>query len=158
MATAPSATPAAPKRSGPGCLFVGIALPVVILIGVVIGTTLDSPDEPPEEVRVEVAAGTTADGTEWQVEAVRDIEGELCAFLLADGVELTGGCGEAADDATFGEETVVFGHLEGDADTARVVLNDAEVIEIETEQIPDFPGRWFATLVDRDVDVEKLES
>ena len=36
MATAPSATPKPSDRSGPGCLVALVALPIVILVGVVV--------------------------------------------------------------------------------------------------------------------------
>lgn len=157
MATAPSATPHVAKRSGPGCLFMAIAFPLVILAGVVVGTALDDPEEAPEEVHVVVAEGTIGT-TEWRVDAVQDVEGELCAFLYADGAQLTGGCGVEPDDATFVDETVVFGRVDGTAASVEVVLSNAEVVEADTVEAEGLEGRWYAVVVPGDVDVEKLQT
>ncbi len=157
MSTPPSATPAPPKRTGPGCLVLGALFLVVVLGGVVIGTALDQPDDPPEERSTSVTDGVAADGTEWRLDAVVDVDEATCAFQFADEAQLTGGCGELADDATFGEETVVFGHVEGDTETVRVVLNVGEVVEIDTVAVDGYEGRYFAELVEGDVDVERLD-
>ena len=157
MSTPPSATPAPPKRSGPGCLVLGGLFLVVVLGGVVIGTALDQPDDPPEERSAPVTDGVAADGTEWRLDAVVDVDEATCAFLFADGAQLTGGCGEVADDATFGDETVVFGHVGGEVETVRVVLNVGRAVEIATVAVDGYEGRFFAELVDGDVDVERLD-
>jgi hypothetical protein len=157
MSSPPSATPAPSKRSGPGCLVLGGLFLVVVLGGIVIGTALDQPDDPPEERSAPVTDGVTGDGTAWRLDAVVDVDEATCAFLFADDVQLTGGCGEVADDATFGEETVVFGHVEGDVDTVRVILNIGEVVEIDTVAVDGYEGRYFAELVAGDVDVERLD-
>lgn len=155
MATAPSATPKPSDRSGPGCVVAVLALPVVITIGIVVGTILNRPDEPPEERSVTVAEGTIGE-VEWRVDAVRDVEGDICAFLYADGVELTGACALIPQDATFGDETVVFGRADADAEEVEVVLDDGEVVEIPTVTVPGIDGRFYVQVVPRDVDAERL--
>lgn len=156
MATSPSATPAAAPRSGPGCLMAAVLLPVVVVVGVVVGTVLNRPEEPEGERSVTVDEGTTADGTVWRVDAVRDVEGDTCAFLLRDGQQLTGGCALTPDDASFGDETVVFGKAASDTATVRVVLSDGEVVEIDTVEVDGIGGRYYAVVVDGDVDAERL--
>ena len=158
MTTLPSATPAPPKRSGPGCVVLAVLLPVVILIGVVVGTALNRPDEPDEERSVTIAEGTTSDGTEWRVDAVRDIEGDLCAFLFEGDAQLTGGCALTPDDATFGDQTVVFGRTASDVTSVRVVLNTGEVVEIDTVEAEGVAGRYYAEVVEGDVDAERLDA
>jgi hypothetical protein len=157
MSTSPSATPAPPKRSGPGCLVIGVLLPIVILIGVVVGTVLNRPDDPDEERSFTVAEGTTRDGTSWRVDAVRDIEGELCAFLFEADAQLTGGCALTPDDATFGDQTVVFGRTASDVTSVRVVLNTGDVVEIDTVDAEGVGGRYYAEVVEGDVDAERLD-
>ena len=158
MTTLPSATPAPPKRSGPGCVVVAILVPIVILIGIVVGTVLNQPDEPEEERSVTVAEGTTRDGTEWRVDAVRDIEGDLCAFLFEAEAQLTGGCALTPDDATFGDQTVVFGRTASDVTSVRVVLNNGTVVEIDTVEAEGLSGRYYAEVVEGDVDAERLDT
>ena len=155
MATAPSATPASPKSSGPGCLVLAIAFPLVILAGIVVGTILNRPDDPPEEEHVTIAEGTI-DGTEWRVDAVRDVEGEVCAFLYENDAQLTGGCELSPDDATFGDETVVFGKAEAGTPSVEVVLDTGETVEIETVEAEGIEGRFYAEVVAGDVNVEGL--
>jgi hypothetical protein len=157
MATPPSATPASRKPSGPGCLVLGILFPVVILAGIVIGTVLNPPDEPDEERSVTIDEGTIG-GTEWRVDAVRDVEGDTCAFLFEDGAQLTGGCALTPDDASFGDQTVVFGKAASDTTSVRVVLSNGEVVEIDTVEAKGLPGRYYAQVVDGDVDAERLDS
>ncbi|MGQ0432734.1 MAG: hypothetical protein ACT452_10070, partial [Microthrixaceae bacterium] len=144
MSSPPSATPEPPLRSGPGCLVIGLLLPVVIVAGIVIGTILDQPGGPDEERSVTLDEGTI-DGTAWRVDAVRDIEGESCAFLYADGEQLSGGCEHTPDDATFGDRTVVFGATSADTTTVRVVLSDARVVEIDTVEADGIDGRFYVT-------------
>lgn len=156
MATSPSATPAAASRSGPGCLMALVLLPVVVLVGVVVGTVLNRPEEPEGERAATVQEGTTRDGTVWRVDAVRDVEGDTCAFLFEDDQQLTGGCALTPDDATFGDETVVFGKAASDSATVRVVLSDGEVVEIDTVEVDGIDGRYYAQVVPGDVDAERL--
>ena len=134
-----------------------VLLPIVILIGVVVGTVLNRPDEPDEERSVTFAEGTTRDGTEWRVDAVRDIEGDLCAFLFEADAQLTGGCALTPDDATFGDQTVVFGRTSSDVTSVRVVLNNGEVVEIDTVEAEGLAGRYYAEVVEGDVDAERLD-
>ena len=155
MATAPSATPSPPSKSGPGCLVVGIAFPLVVLVGIVVGTVLDRPDDPPEERAVTIAEGTIG-ATEWRVDAVRDVEEETCAFVYEDGVQLTGGCALTPQDATFGDETVVFGRAGADAAAVTVILNTGDTVEIDTVEAEGIEGRFYAEVVPGDVDVERL--
>jgi hypothetical protein len=128
---------------------VAVVLPLVILIGVVVGTVLNRPDEPAEERSVTFAEGTTRDGTEWRVDAVRDIEGDLCAFLFEADAQLTGGCALTPDDATFGDQTVVFGRTSSDVSSVRV--------EIDTVEAEGLEGRYYAGVVEGDVDAERLD-
>ena len=60
------------------------------------------------------------------------------------------------DDATFGDETVVFGRADSAAEAVRVVLNVGEVVEIDTVEVEGFEGRFYAELVEGDVDAERL--
>lgn len=155
MATAPSATPKPPDRSGPGCLVFAIALPIVIVIGIVVGTILNRPDDPPEERSVTLDEGTIGD-VAWRVDALRDIEGEVCVFLYEDGVQLTGACALTPQDATFGDETVVFGRADSGAASVEVVLNDGDVVEIPTVTADGIDGRFYVQVVPGDVDAERL--
>ncbi|MET0728139.1 MAG: hypothetical protein ABWZ76_07545 [Acidimicrobiales bacterium] len=156
MSSPPTATTAARTRSGPGCLVLAVLFPIVILAGIVIGTVLNRPEDPPEEKVVTVADGTTVDGTEWRVDAIRDIEGEVCAFLYEDGAQLTGACDSTPQDATFGDETVVFGQTDPSTTSIRVILNNADTVEIDAVEAPGIEGRFYAEVVDGDVDVERL--
>ena len=143
MASPPNATPAPQARSGPGCLLLAVLLPIVILAGVVVGTVLNRSDDADGERSVTIASGAIG-GTEWRVDAVRDIEGDTCAFLYEDGAQLTGGCALTPDDATFGSETVVFGKAATGTLRVRVVLSNGEVVEIETVEAEGLDGRYYA--------------
>jgi len=155
MATAPSATPHPPERRGPGCLGALIALPVVVVIGIVVGTVLNRPDDPPQERSVTLDEGTIGE-VAWRVDAVRDVEGEVCAFLLVDGAQLTGACTPAPQDATFGDETVLFGRAGAETASVEVVLSDGEVVEIPTVIADGIDGRFYVAVVPGDVDAERL--
>ena len=155
MSTSPSATPAPTARSGPGCLVVGLLLPVVTLVGVVIGTVLNQPDEEPQERSVTLDEGTIGT-TAWRVDAVRDVQGETCIFLYEDGVQLAGGCALVPEDASFGDQTVVFGRAEAEASAVEVVLSNAETVEIDTVEVPEMEGRFYVAVVPGDVDAEKV--
>jgi hypothetical protein len=133
-----------------------VLLPVVVLVGVVVGTLLNRPEDPNQEKSVTVEEGTTRDGTEWRVDAVRDVEGDTCAFLFEDGQQLTGGCALTPDDATFGDQTVVFGKASSATTTVGVVLSNGEVVRIDTVVADGIEGRYYATVVDGDVDAEGL--
>jgi hypothetical protein len=155
MATdAPRATPQPSTSSGPGCLVLAIAFPVVIIGGIVIGTVLNRSEEP-EERSVTVEEGTIG-ATDWRVDAVRDVEGDTCAFLFEDGVQLTGGCALTPDDATFGDRTVVFGKAATGSASVRVALSDGKVVEIDTVEVDGVEGRWYVQVVDGDVDAVGL--
>jgi len=149
--TAPSATPRPADRSGVGCLVAAIAAPIVILLGVVIGTMLNRPDDPPEEERTTLDSGRIGE-VAWRVDAVRDVEGDVCTFLYEDGTQLTGACADEPQDATFGDETVVFGRISDDAEAVRVALSDGEVVEIPTRTVDGLDGRFYVQVVDGDVD------
>jgi hypothetical protein len=153
MATPPSATPAPKARSGPGCLTVLVLLPVFVIGGFVIGAALSDEDDPNEERSVTLDEGTI-DDTEWRVDAERDVEGDACAFLYQDGEQLTGACSLTPQDATIGEQTVVFGRAASDATTVRVLLDNADVVEIDTTTADGIDGRFYVQVVDGDVDAE----
>jgi hypothetical protein len=150
----PSATPSAPARSGPGCLLIGLLFVVVVLGGLVLGSVLNRPDEAEDE-SVTIDEGTI-DGTAWRVDAVEDVQGDRCAFLYQDGEQLTGGCALTPQDATFGEQTVVFGKAETDAESVAVELDTGEVVDIETREVDGVDGRWYVQVVDGDVDAVDL--
>jgi len=154
-ASPPSPTPR-PAASGSGCLVALIALPFVIVIGLVIGKALSDDDggDVPGEERATLDEGTLA-GTAWRVDAVVDVEGDVCAFLYADDEQLTGACDQTPQDATFGDETVVFG-VAGERERVAVELSDGEVVEIETAAAGDIAGRFYVTVVPGDVDAEGL--
>ena len=153
MATPPSATPAPPKGSGPGCLVALFLLPVVVIAGLIVGTILNTEDAPDEEVSVVVDEGTI-DGIDWRVDAMRDVEGDTCAFLYEDGAQLTGACSLTPQDATFGQQTVVFGRAGSDATSVRVLLDDGEVVEIDTVTVERLASTFYVAVVDGDVDAE----
>jgi len=155
MATAPSATPTPSDRSGPGCLVALVALPVVVVIGIVVGTVLNRPDDAPDDRSVTLDEGTIGE-VGWRVDAVEDVEGEVCAFLYEDGVQLTGACALTPQDATFGDETVVFGRAAAETEAVEVVLSDGEVVEIPTVVADGIDGRFYVAVVPGDVDAERL--
>lgn len=157
MANPPSATPAPSRRSGPGCLLLAVLFPVVILAGIVIGTALNRSDDPAGERSVTIARGTIG-GTEWRVDAVRDVEGDTCAFLYEDGAQLTGGCALTPDDATFGNETVVFGKAASSTASVTVVLSNGTSITIDTVEADGIEGTFYAQVVEGDVDAEGLDA
>src|SRR3546814_16481952 len=74
-ASPPSPTPR-PAKSGSGCLWAVIALPIVLVLGLLAGKALggDS-DDGPDEIRAVLDEGDL-DGVAWRVEAVRDVEGD----------------------------------------------------------------------------------
>src|SRR3546814_1015244 len=85
-----------------------------------------------DEIRAVLDEGDL-DGVAWRVEAVRDVEGDSCAFLFADDEQLTGSCDATPQDASFGESTVVFGLALGTStEEVHVELSDGSVVDIET--------------------------
>jgi hypothetical protein len=156
MATTPAVTPAPAARSGPGCLVALVLFPVVVIAGLVIGTALSNDDDPDTVVSVTLDEGTI-DGVEWRVDAERDVDGDSCAFLYEDGSQLTGGCSLEPEDATFGDQTVVFGRADGDARQVTVVLSDGEAVDVDTVTAEGIEGRFYVEVVDGDVDAERLD-
>jgi hypothetical protein len=150
-ATPPSPTPRAAK-SGAGCLLALVALPVVILLGLLVGKALGGDDDEARDERVTIDEGSLA-GSEWRVDAVLDVQGDICAFLYEDGQQLTGSCDQTPQDATFGDQTVVFGQA-GARESVEVQLSDGEVVEIDTVVAGEIEGRFYVTVVDGDVDAE----
>jgi hypothetical protein len=146
----PSDPRATPSRSGPGCLLVGVLFVVVVIGGLVLGSVLSRPDAPQDEV-VTLDEGTI-DGTQWRVDAVEDEQGDGCIFLFEDDEQLTGGCALTPQDATFGQQTVVFGKAASGAESVSVQLSSGEVVEIDTVEADDLSGRWYVQVVDGDVD------
>jgi len=153
MAPPPSVTPAPTQRSGPGCLLLLLLLPVVVIVGLVVGTILNDEEDPNDERSLTVDEGSI-EGTEWRVDAVRDVEGDTCVFLYQDGEQLTGACTLTPQDATFGQQTVVFGRASTDSTSVRVLLDDAEVVEIDTVTAKGLEGRFYVEVVEGDVDAE----
>ena len=154
MATPPSATPAASSRTGPGCLVALVLLPIVIVLGLVIGTVVSSRDDDPVEERSVTVEEGTIGGVDWRVDAERDVEGDSCAFLYQDGEQLTGACTITPQDATIGDQTVVFGRAADDATSVTVELDTGAVVEIDTTKAEGIDGRFFVQVVDGDVDAE----
>ncbi|MDP1820085.1 MAG: hypothetical protein Q8K58_09380 [Acidimicrobiales bacterium] len=132
-----------------------ILLVVVVAAGIVIGTVLNREDEPDDEEAVVVAEGTIG-AVAWRVDAVRDVEGDTCAFLFQDGAQLTGSCDVTPQDATIGDATVVFGQAPSGAETVRVELDDGEVVDIDTQDVEGFDTPFYVTTVDGDVDAAAL--
>ena len=154
MATPPSATPAASSRTGPGCLVALVLLPIVIVLGLVIGTVVSSRDDDPVEERSVTVEEGTIGGVDWRVDAERDVEGDSCAFLYQEGEQLTGACTITPQDATIGDQTVVFGRAAADATSVTVELDTGAVVEIDTTTAEGIDGRFFVQVVDGDVDAE----
>jgi hypothetical protein len=153
MATPSSATPTARPRSGVGCLLALILLPIVILVGVVLGTALSNDDDPADERSVTLDEGTI-DGVAWRVDAERDEQGASCAFLYQDDEQLTGACAVTPQDATIGARTVVFGMAPDGAATVQVELDTGEVVDVDTTTADGVEGTFFVAVVDGDVDAE----
>jgi hypothetical protein len=143
--------------SNVGCVVAIVALPIVVLLGIVIGTVLRNDDDPDEEEHVTLDEGVI-DGTAWRVDAVRDIEGETCVFLYEDDAAdpLNGTCDLQPQDVTYGDETVVFGRAEAGATEATVELSDDEVVVVETETADGMDGRFYVSVVDGDVNAVAL--
>jgi len=155
MASPPAATPSPRPSSGPGCLVALLLLPVVVVGGLIIGTVLKGDDDPDDLASFTLDEGRI-DGTEWRVDAERDEQGDSCAFLYQDDEQLTGGCSLTPQDATIGDQTVVFGKASTDTTEVRVVLDNGEVVKIETTTAKGIEGRFYVTVLDGDVDAEAL--
>lgn len=154
MADPPAATPRrAEQPSNIGCVLTIVALPVVVLLGVVLGTVLRGGGGEPEEVQVVLEQGEIA-GTAWRVDAVKDVEGASCAFTYLDEIQSTGACSLDPQDETIGDQTIVFGRAASDATSVRVALSDGEVVQVDTRTADGVDGRFYVTVVDRDVDAE----
>jgi hypothetical protein len=150
---------AAPRKppSNVGCVIAIVALPFVVLIGVVLGTVLRGDDDEPDEVHVELDRGEL-DGVAWQVDAVRDVEGQTCVFLYEDGAAdpLNGTCDLQPQDVTYGEQTVVFGRAGAGDTTVTVAFEDGDTVDVDTSTADDLDGRFYVQVVDGDVDAESL--
>ncbi|MEO6317633.1 MAG: hypothetical protein ABIP36_02505 [Acidimicrobiales bacterium] len=143
------------KRSGPGCLTIALLLPAVVIVGFVVGAALNQQEDPDAERSVTLDEGTL-DGVEWRVDALRDVEGDFCAFLYEDGAQLTGACTLTPQDATFGDQTVVFGKAASNTTSVAVVLSDGETVDIDTVTADGLDGRYYVQVVEGDVDAERL--
>ena len=143
--------------SNVGCVLAIVALPFVILIGVVIGTVLRSDDDPEEERHATLDEGQLA-GAAWRVDAVRDVDGETCVFLYEDDAEdpLNGTCDLEPQDVTYGDDTVVFGRAPNGGTEVTVELSDDETVTVETRTADGIDGRFYVTVVDGDVNAVAL--
>ncbi|MFL6204072.1 MAG: hypothetical protein ACJ739_01855 [Acidimicrobiales bacterium] len=144
--------------SNVGCVIAIIALPVVILVGVIIGTVLRSDDGGDvDEDHVALQDGDLG-GTAWRVDAVRDVEGETCVFLYEGEAEdpLNGTCDLEPQDVTYDDHTVVFGRVQPGTAPATVELSNGEVIEVDTQTVDGMDGGFYVTVVDDDVDAVRL--
>jgi hypothetical protein len=128
---------------------------VVVIAGVVIGTMLNDEDDPAAEVAVTVAEGSIG-GTEWRVDAVRDVDGATCAFFFQDGEQLTGSCDTTPQDATIDDTTVVFGKAPPSRTSVRVDLDSGEDVPIQAKAVEGFDDRFYVSQVDGDVDAVSL--
>jgi hypothetical protein len=150
---------AAPRKppSNVGCVIAIVALPFVVLLGIVIGTVLRSDDDDAEELHIELERGEL-EGVAWQVDAVRDVDGQTCVFLYEEGAgePLNGTCDLQPQDVTYGDQTVVFGRAEAGDRAVTVELEDGEEVEVDTRTVGDLDGSFYVTIVDADVDVEAL--
>ncbi len=153
---APSATPRAKPPSNVGCIVALVALPVVIFLGLIVGTALRGDDEPEEE-HVTLEEGEL-DGVGWKVDAVQDVEGETCVFLYEDGADdpLNGTCDLQPQDVTYGEQTVVFGRADGDASSVTVDLSTTDTVDIDTVTAEGMAGRFYVQVVEGDVNAVAL--
>ena len=142
-----------PPRSGPGCLIIALLLPVVMVVGIVIGSVLNQQEDPNGEKSLTLAEGTL-EATDWRVTAERDIEGETCTFLYAAGEQVAGACTLTPQDATFGDQTVVFGRSAGTTDAVSLQLTNGKVVSIDTQRAAGFDGRFYVQVVPGDVDAE----
>jgi hypothetical protein len=144
--------PIASRRRGPGCLFWLIALPVVVVLGLVLGRLASGDDDEDDEDAVTLAEGTAGGG--WRVDAVRDVEGEVCVFIYVRGEQSTGGCGDIAQDETLddGAVTIVFGKAPRDADRVVVPVEPGEPVEVETVAADGIEGRFFVAELEGDLD------
>jgi hypothetical protein len=142
------------ERSNLGCVIAILLFPVIVVAGLVIGTVLRDDDTGGE--RSVTVDGGSLDGTEWRVDAHRDVEGDTCAFLFADGEQLTGACDATPQDATFGASTVVFGKAPGHVEEVRVELDTGDVVSIATTEVDEIDGRFYVQVVDGDIDAVGL--
>jgi hypothetical protein len=154
----PDAERPAPIRrqsAGNGCLWLLLLTPVVIVIGLVVGSlAAGRGDDGPTEASVRIAQGS-AGGQEWRVEAVRDVDDEVCAFLYVDGEQLTGACGPVPQDATLTDTTtIVFGKAPDGAERVRVGLSDGRDLEIDTVGAGEVDGRFYVEEVEGDADLD----
>ena len=130
-----------------------VLLPIVVVIGLIVGTLLNDKQSPAGERSVTLDQGAL-DGTDWRVDAVRDVQGDTCAFLYADGEQLTGACSLTPQDATFGDQTVVFGKAASTSDSVSVQLSNGTVVDIPTQPADGISGRYYVKVVPGDVDAE----
>lgn len=132
-------------------MVLGIGVPLMVVLGIVVGTLLSRPDDPPEEKAVTVADGVI-DGTAWRVDAERDVEGETCAFLYQDGAQLNGACDETPQDVTIGDQTVVFGKA-ATGEPMTIEFTNGESVEVAPAAVEGVEGHFYAEVVEGDIDV-----
>jgi hypothetical protein len=137
--------------SNVGCVLALVALPFVILLGVVIGTVLRNDDDSAEEEHVTLDEGEI-DGTQWRVDAVSDVEGESCVFSYLDDSQSNGACSFDPQDDTIGDETIVFGRADNGQAQVTVELSDGDTVDIDTTTAEGIDGRFYVTVVAADVD------
>ncbi len=152
MADPPSATPRPKTPSNVGCVLAIVALPIVILIGIVVGTALRDDDEA-AETHVTLEEGEAGE-VAWRVDAVKDVDGQSCIFLYEGDAEdpLNGTCDLQPQDVSYDDETVVFGRAEAGDTTVSVELSDDEAVGVDTVTADGVDGRFYVTVVDGDVD------
>ncbi len=153
----PPSTPR-PAKSGLGCLATIVLFVVIVVVGLLIGRLLgdDTDDTDRSELVADGIAQVDGKDVAWRVDAVEDEAGDTCVFLYEDGEQLTGACDPTPQDATLGTVTVVFGQVPADADDVTVELDDGTQQAVETFERDGFSERFYAVVVDRDVDAVRL--
>jgi len=144
--------------SNAGCVLALVALPFVVLIGIVLGTLVRNDDDEPEEVHDTLESGEL-DGVSWRVDAVQDVDGQVCIFLYEDDAEdpLNGTCDPQPQDVTYGDQTVVFGRAEADQVEVSVELDNGETVTIETVTAGEgIGGPFYVKVIEGDVNAESL--
>ncbi|MGE3620457.1 MAG: hypothetical protein AB7L84_08340 [Acidimicrobiia bacterium] len=144
--------PAIAPRRPFGCLFWAVALPLVLVVGFVGGSLASRTDDGDEERHVTLARGTEAGG--WRVDAVRDVEGDVCTFIYVRGDQSTGSCDVTAQDDTLddGKVTVLFGRAPQGATRVAVPVEPGEPVVLDTVEADGIEGRFYVTTLDADVD------
>ena len=153
----PPSTPR-PAKSGLGCVTSIVLLLAIVTAGLIVGRLLGGEDDDTDRSELVADGITQVDGEDvlWRVDAVEDEAGDTCVFLYEDDEQLTGACDPTPQDATLGTITIVFGQVPADAEDVGVELDDGTEQPVETFERDGFAERFYAVVVDRDVDAVGL--